>query len=505
MNDAYCEVENTDPSIHLKWIEKHGFQLNEDGSFKIDSFEGQTPVGEEKLIENIKINVSAGGYEPIYSKPYDERTFVMVCGGPSLARYLDEIRRKVSKPEEYLVVCSNRTAAYLRLNEITPHVHFIIDPQAKKQFDVEGAIPETQYWINAACDPSVFNSLKAQGIKPCMFLADFEAEGRAREAVKQSMAPGQPGMMAIQGGTMAGLRAMNLAEAMGHRKMQYYGFDAAVEVGDGVARPYAYEKKRGEVIIEVTCDKCGESFNSTLILQRQVNEFLEWSRRMPWVEVEIIGGGLIAHCQKHQKDLETKKAVSKHRYTPYYAELQKELHSRGNYGVAGVSFIPTIFHGIAQLHKRLGEVAVLDYGSSTGGTMRAVREHMSLWPTVTDTCYDPFVERFSVEPKPADFVICTDVMEHVEPECTSAVLDHIQSLTKRIVFFSISLRPANKELQDGRNAHINLRDSEFWLVEVQKRFIISEAKVGSDGENLLVIAQAIDDVKELMRARRSYH
>lgn len=505
MQSAFCEVENKDPGAHARWIEKHGFVPKEDGSFSVDSFEGKEPVTSEKLYQNIRENVGAGEYEPLYTKPYDERTFVMVCGGPSLARHLDEIREKVARPEEYLVACSNRTGLYLRENGIAPHVHFILDPQEKKRFDVSPAYHDTQYWLNVACDPSVFATLRDQGIKPYAFLADFESEGKARQAVKESMIAGQAGMLACQGGTMAGLRAMNIADALGHRKMQYYGFDAAVEVGNGVARPYAYEKRRGEVIIEVTCDKCGETFDSTLILQKQVNEFLEWSRRMPWIDVEIIGGGLIEHCQRHQKDIEAAKPRVAYRYSKEYAALQRELHSHGNYGGAGLSFIPTVFHGVAQLAKRLGSVHVLDYGSSTGKTMKEVRGRMWIPDTVTDACYDPFVPEFAAEPSPADFLICTDVMEHVEPECTTAVLDHIQALTKRVAFFSISLRPAHKILSDGRNAHINIRDPEFWMVELQKRFIIAEAKVDTDGECLLAVVQSIDDVKECLRARRSCH
>ena len=84
-----------------------------------------------------------------------------------------------------------------------------------------------------------------------------------------------------------------------------------------------------------------------------------------------------------------------------------------------------------------------------------------------------------------------------------AVLDHIAALTKMIVFFSISLRQAKKTLSDGRNAHINLPGEEFWLKELQRRFITSEAKVNSDGEELLVIAQNITAVRDELRKQRA--
>jgi hypothetical protein len=393
------------------------------------------------------------------------------------------------------------TGNYLLGHGIVPHVHFILDPQEKKKYDVENTSSGTEYWLNVACDPAVFDTLKKQGVKPFAFLADFDAEGRAVQAVKESMPAGK-GMMAIQGGSMAGLRAMNLADAMGFRKMEYYGFDATVQVKDGKARPYAYEKKRGEAIIEITCDLCSQKFDTTLIFQKQVNEFIKWRVNLPWVEVSLIGGGLIAHYYEHMKDFERAKVHNPNRFTQRYKELQKELHRKGGYGVSGVQYMPTIFHAISQLAKRHGAVSVLDYGSSSGDTMKAVREHFWIPPSVEDRCYDPFVDEFSAEPAPADLVICTDVLEHVEPPCTKAVLDHLQALTKRIAFFSISLQPARKVLSDGRNAHINLPGSEFWLTEIRKRFITSEAKVSGDGGVLLIVGQAINDVRETVKEQR---
>lgn len=494
---AFCEVENTDPSQHQRWLDKHKFEPREDGSFLIDKFEGKDAVKKDKLYKNIKINVSGGWYEPLNTACYDDRTFVMVCGGPSLADNLESLRVKAFQTDRYLVVCSNITGGYLLENGIVPHAHFILDPQSKKQFDIaEGkTCRDTKYWINAACDPAVFEALKAQDIKPFMFLADFDSDGKAIQTVKDSLLPGQPGMMAIQGGTMAGLRAINLADALGFRKMEYYGFDATVKVKDGKAKPYAYEKKRGEAIIEITCDRCPATFDTTLIFQKQVNEFIHWRHNMPWIDIKIIGGGLISHYQKHLEEMEP--THSTERYTESYKALQQSLHGKGGYGVSGQQYIPTIFHTISQLAKRLGAVDVLDYGSSTGSTMKAVKEHLWLPPTVEDYCYDPFVEEFSAEPAPADFVICTDVLEHVEPECTHAVLDHLASLTKRIIFLSISMAPAGKVLDDGRNAHINIRTSEFWIREITRRFITSEAKISSDGATLLVVAQSIDDVREI--------
>ena len=491
------EVENKDPAQHAKWLAKHGFNPNESGEFTIDSFEGKLPVETDTLFENIATNVRGDFFHSLEQLPYDDRTFVMVCGGPSVADHLPEIRRKSLLPDQYLVVCSNLTGKYLLENGITPHAHFIIDPQEKKKYDLSVVSEKTDYWINVACHPAVFETLRAKGITPYAFLADFDSSGRTIETIKQHLSLDKAGLAVIQGGTMAGLRAINIADALGFRRMEYYGFDATVRLSEGKAQPYAYDKKRGEAIIEVACDQCSERFDTTLIFQSQVNEFLSWRRNMPWMDIKIIGGGLIDHCSKHYDEMLASKPKVTYRYTEAYKRMQEELHDHGGYGVAGAKMAPALFNLSSQLVKRLGSCSVLDYGSSVGRTMQAVRDSFPLHPNIMDRCYDPFVAQFAAEPAPADLVICTDVLEHVEPECTDAVLDHIQSLTARVAFITIGMVPAVKTLSDGRNAHINLHDSEYWCRELAKRFIISEIK--STKETLFVIAQSISDVASVVK------
>src|SRR5688572_5694339 len=112
MNQEFVDAEKA-PELHQKWLDKHGFQPEQNGKFLVTSFEGKDAVTKDKLFENIRVNVTAGNYTPLYTEPYDERTFVMICGGPSLADHLDEIRAKSLDRDRYLVVCSNMTGGYL--------------------------------------------------------------------------------------------------------------------------------------------------------------------------------------------------------------------------------------------------------------------------------------------------------------------------------------------------------------------------------------------------------
>ena len=100
-----------------------------------------------------------------------------------------------------------------------------------------------------------------------------------------------------------------------------------------------------------------------------------------------------------------------------------------------------------------------------------VRKTHSSWNELQG--YDPCVEKYSEPPKPADILLCTDVLEHVEPEKTAEVLKHISSLTLNVCYLVIDLLPAVKTLPDGRNAHINLHSTGWWLDALSDAFNFS--------------------------------
>jgi hypothetical protein len=84
--------------------------------------------------------------------------------------------------------------------------------------------------------------------------------------------------------------------------------------------------------------------------------------------------------------------------------------------------------------------------------------------------YDPCVKAISNTPKPRDFVTCTDVLEHVEPEFVDAVLDDLRRVTRKAGFYVVSTVPAIKILPDGRNAHLVVEEPEWWLKKILERF-----------------------------------
>lgn len=158
------------------------------------------------------------------------------------------------------------------------------------------------------------------------------------------------------------------------------------------------------------------------------------------------------------------------RITPEYAELNRQLHAtRADYGQMGHRHLESI-RGVAQVFQVR---SILDYGCGKQTLIEALRLPYARG-------YDPCVAGLDLEPAPADLVICTDVLEHIEPECIDDVLGHIRSLTQRVFFTAISLRPAKKTLPDGRNTHLLVRSAKWWMVKLLDLFDVDTVRATND-------------------------
>lgn len=153
-----------------------------------------------------------------------------------------------------------------------------------------------------------------------------------------------------------------------------------------------------------------------------------------------------------------------------YRTLQSQYHSdRPDYGMSGHRWAERIKTWAEQLQSR----EILDYGCGKQTLQKSLP-----FPI---TNYDPCTPGYDALPAPHDFIVCTDVLEHIEPECLDAVLDHLSELTKKLVFLAVATRPAKKFLPDGRNAHLIQEDPEWWMAKIFCRFDVQSFQK-MDGE-----------------------
>lgn len=144
--------------------------------------------------------------------------------------------------------------------------------------------------------------------------------------------------------------------------------------------------------------------------------------------------------------------------TSFYLQQQTALHKKEHYGNQGHQWC-YIVAGIRIIERC---DSVLDYGCGKGTLGRMLRS-----ASIPCIDYDPALAEFSHVPAPCDLVVCTDVLEHIEPDCIDAVLADLRRVTKKILFVVVCLRRSSQHLNDGRNAHILLKSKEWWRTRIE--------------------------------------
>jgi len=137
-------------------------------------------------------------------------------------------------------------------------------------------------------------------------------------------------------------------------------------------------------------------------------------------------------------------------------------------------------HSVDKLPKyesemsKLGVKSILDYGCANGKFkvfMDKKKPHYIVYE------YDPGIRGKDKKPSPCDYVVCCDVMEHVEEDYLEAVMKHLKFLILKGGFFNISTKSAITILTDGTNAHKIVKDGEWWVDIFKKYFDVYDVEI----------------------------
>ena len=115
---------------------------------------------------------------------------------------------------------------------------------------------------------------------------------------------------------------------------------------------------------------------------------------------------------------------------------------------------------------------VLDYGCGQSSFLKniPVKGYYNVFE------YDPGILGKDMTPEPRDYTICIDVLEHVEPKLLYNVLEDLRRVTRKGGYFTIAMYPARRILKDGRNAHLIVEDSFWWINKLREHFIIVKSE-----------------------------
>lgn len=156
-----------------------------------------------------------------------------------------------------------------------------------------------------------------------------------------------------------------------------------------------------------------------------------------------------------------------------YKELLSKTHKEDDSWGTSASYYAD---HVTSIINALNITDMLDYGAGKGVLAKSIAPDHKVWVSE----YDPCIEDISEPPIPHEFVVCADVLEHIEREHLFAVLNDLQRVTKNIGVFYIATEAAIKILPDGRNAHLIQESLEWWLPKIMKRFSLqSLSRTGS--------------------------
>lgn len=462
---------------------------NLEGEWQNPPAGGGLPVSDEEFISNIRSNCKLE-LPNLNKVTTHDKTMIMVCGGTTAQLYLDEIKEK-RKDDKYRIFCSNNTGDWLIENGIIPDAHFIIDPKKQKIEDIKNPQPSVQYMFAVCCNPGLFEKLKDYKVTRIMTYCNIQVAGVTDIQIIKALFH-ENDYTPLDGGTMAGLRAMTLADILGYKTVEFYGLDSCFYEYDEQHRPICYSfykpiykgKVRDENVLDTqTTD--GRTFLSTPVLASQARQFIKWKHRLAWMDFIIHGDSLTAHI--HKLDDEAQKPKHNKLITDYMIQMNSELHSRDqNYGesVGQSESVGKLSLLAGQIAKKYEGATLLDYGCGKGFLFGLMPQIVGL-----KMCgYDPCVNTYSQRPEPADIVSCIDVLEHVEPDCLENVLNDLQALTKKVCFLQVSVLPASKSYSDGQNTHLIIQPWDWWYPKLKKRFNINEA--AADKKHFVCVLQA---------------
>jgi hypothetical protein len=263
--------------------------------------------------------------------------------------------------------------------------------------------------------------------------------------------------------------ALNLILYMGYRKVYLAGVDFSIYKADYFHKDIKLtpEYKKWNQNLYNHLYKYTEWFASTGAMcgidvvsispKSAINDFL------PYITLEELNTSLelpetkeLIHCGELDKP--TNYLVSEE----YKKVLQKE-HLNTVWGVMAANMIKDLEAFLVKNNA----TEVLDYGCGSSSFKNSLTlKNIEVYE------YDPGIKGKDLKPLPRDYTICIDVLEHIEPDLIDNVLEDLARVTKQKGYFTIAMYPASRILSDGRNAHLIIESSTWWLTKLCKYFNI---------------------------------
>lgn len=399
----------------------------------------------------------------------NEEPVAIVGFGPSLKETWEEIRGFGR-----IITCSG-SHKFLLERGIVPAWHVEVDPRAYKITLLGDPHPDVHYLPCSACHPDYIRHLVKHGAKVSLWHV-FGNEDASQRVIPK-------GEWMITGGCDAGLRAVTIARFLGFTNLHLFGFDGSSSEQGGArhAGPHPNPVRAISAI-----EKDGRTFYTTAAMLEAARGLFHELEQLPDVVPTFHGDGLIQHAAKTWTRQNYKPSIIAAIQSPLISDemlnRHRVLHEHSaTYGGDGYRWAAVVRDLVETVKKHKDKrdlPSVLDYGCGKG----TLAEELSfpIWE------YDPAIAGKDRLPKPADIVICSDVLEHIEPDQLDAVLDDLRRVVRRVGVFVICASPAYKTFADGTNTHTIVMPKTWWQMKLGEYFQLGKT-IELEGSRFLFV------------------
>ena len=168
--------------------------------------------------------------------------------------------------------------------------------------------------------------------------------------------------------------------------------------------------------------------------------------------------------------------------TDYYRSVLEKEHAQGEWGEASKHYADTVHRLMIKWHQN----EILDYGAGAGNLGIILK---NLMPDVIVHNYEPGIAKWNHTPNPCNMVACIDVIEHIEPECLDDVIKDLVRVINKFAFVTISTVEAHRVLNNGWNAHINLKTQDEWQEIFSQNFNVLKSNIFDSGIEMWIHAK----------------
>lgn len=256
-------------------------------------YDGKVNVELDRIKKNIRENAKTE-WQLTHPHPMQEREVMMICGGPSLNEYTDEIIKL--RAEGMAMITTNGTYNWAIRNGMIPSMQLVIDARSFNKRFVQPVVDDCKYMLASQCHPSVFEGLPQD--RTYIWHVSGHHEGEVKDLFDELYEIWFP----IPGGSTVTLRGLCLLRMLGFHKIHMYGFDSCYQEDKhhAYSQPENDYKNSGALPIEVG----GRVFQCDPWMYCQAKEFMDMIGLFgDEIDLNVKGDGLIAHIIKTGAEL----------------------------------------------------------------------------------------------------------------------------------------------------------------------------------------------------------